>query len=191
MHSLIQQLQQQEPQQQHPQRKHEWRRSPSGVILYSYGRACEHSGPRCRCFIDHAVAGGQDKGACFVLFNHQSDLNIRISMMSLAGRTSIANSKPSCFFCGSKRQRNLVLVGEDALGNPELIDFDGMGVHRISKAIKYRADYKKMRWIYWSCLRCFCLNPSKSPRYRDINEKKEVVVMQRTAVESFQKVYIQ
>ncbi len=48
----------------------------------------------------------------------------------------MANSKPSCLFCGSRRQRNLILVGEDALGNQELIDFDGMGVHEISKAIK-------------------------------------------------------
>ncbi len=99
--------------------------------------------------------------------------------MSLAGRISIASSKPSCLFCGSKRQRNLILVGEDALGNLELIDFDGMGIHEISKAIKYRADYKKMRRIYWACRRCFYLSPSRSPRYRDIHEKKEVVAMQR------------
>jgi hypothetical protein len=58
----------------------------------------------------------------------------------------MVNSKPSCFFCGSKRQRNLILVGEDALGNMELIDFDGMGVQGISKEIKYRADYQKMRF---------------------------------------------
>ncbi|HEY9205963.1 MAG TPA: hypothetical protein VIO58_08575 [Candidatus Methanoperedens sp.] len=55
----------------------------------------------------------------------------------IAEEFSMDNSKPSCFFCGSKRQRNLILVGEDALGNPELIDFDGMGVRGISKAIKY------------------------------------------------------
>lgn len=100
-------------------------------------------------------------------------------MMPLAGRISIANSKPSCLFCGSKRQRNLILVGEDALGNPELIDIDGMGVHGISKAIKYRSEYRNMRRIYWACLRCFYLGPSKSPRYRDPLEKKEVVAMRR------------
>jgi len=65
--------------------------------------------------------------------------------MPIPGRISMANSKSSCFFCGSRRQRNLILVGEDALGNPELIDLDGMGVQGISKAIKYRAEYKKMR----------------------------------------------
>ena len=91
----------------------------------------------------------------------------------------MVNSKPSCFFCGSRRQRNLILVGEDALGNPELIDFDGMGVNGISKAIKYRAEYRKMRRIYWACLRCFYLEPSKSPRYRDLQEKKEVVALRR------------
>ena len=74
--------------------------------------------------------------ACIVLFYHQSDLNIMLSMMSIAGRISMANSKPSCFFCGSRRQRNLILVGEDVLGNPELIDLDGMGVQGISEAIK-------------------------------------------------------
>ena len=91
----------------------------------------------------------------------------------------MANSKPSCFFCGSKRQRNLILVGEDTLGNPELIDFDGMGVNGISKAIKYRAEYKKMRRIYWACLRCFYLAPSASHRYRDLQEKKEVVAIRK------------
>ncbi len=91
----------------------------------------------------------------------------------------MANSKPSCFFCGSRRQRNLILVGEDALGNPEIIDFDGMGIQEISKEIKYRAEYKKMHRIYWACLRCFHLAPSASPRYRDQQEKKEVVAMRR------------
>src|SRR3972149_6448943 len=96
----------------------------------------------------------QDKGDCIRGIKYQGfhDVNSweRISM-----------DKPSCFFCGSKRQRNLILVGEDALGNPELIDFDGMGVSEISKAIKYRSDYKKMRRIYWACLRCFYLGPSE------------------------------
>ncbi len=100
-------------------------------------------------------------------------------MMSIAGRIIMASSKPSCFFCGSKRQRSLILVGEDALDNPELIDFDGMGVHGVSKVIKYRADYRKMRRIYWTCLRCFYLGPSKSPRYRSLEEKKEVNAMWR------------
>jgi hypothetical protein len=102
-----------------------------------------------------------------------------VSMMLIAGRISMANSKPSCFFCGSKRQRNLILVGEDGLVNPELIDFDGMGVQGISKAIKYRSDYKKIRRIYWACLRCFYLDPSESYRYRNLQEKKEVVAMRR------------
>ncbi len=91
----------------------------------------------------------------------------------------MANSKPSCLFCGSRRQRNLILVGEDVLGNPELIDHDGMGVHGISKAIEYRDHYTKMRRIYWSCLRCFYLGPSKSPRYRNLQEKTDVNAMQR------------
>jgi hypothetical protein len=77
------------------------------------------------------------------------NLNIRVSI--IAADIFMANSKPSCFFCDSKRQRNLILVGEDAPGNPELIDYDGMGVHEISIAIKYR----------------------------DMQEKKEVVAMQR------------
>ena len=106
-------------------------------------------------------------------------LNTRISMVSIAGRISMANFKPSCFFCGSRRQRNLILVGEDALGNPELIDLDGMGVNGISKAIKYRAEYKKMRRIYWACFRCFYLAPSESHRYRDMQEKKEVAAIRR------------
>ncbi len=106
-------------------------------------------------------------------------INTRISMMPIPGMISMANSKPSCFFCGSRRQCNLILVGEDALGNPELIDFDRMGVNGISKAIKYRAEYKKMRRIYWACLRCFYLVPSENPRYRDMQEKKEVVAIRR------------
>jgi hypothetical protein len=102
-----------------------------------------------------------------------------VSMMPIPGRISMANSKPSCFFCGSKRQRNLIQVGEDALGNPELIDFDGIGVNGISKVIKYRTDYKKTRRIYWACLRCFYLGPSTSPRYRDMMEKIAVVAIRR------------
>lgn len=123
--------------------------------------------------------GVQYKGAALFFFLHQSDLNTRVSMMSIAGRISMVNSKPSCFFCGSKRQSNLILVGEDALGNMELIDFDGMGVQGISKKIKYRADYQKMRRTYWACLRCFYLGPSEFSRYRDMQEKKEVVAMRR------------
>lgn len=80
---------------------------------------------------------------------------------------------PSCFFCHSRRRRNLVFVGEDALGNPEMPE--GMGVHAISKAIRYHDAYRKMRRVYWVCLRCFYVAPSDAYRYRSLTEKIEVV----------------
>jgi len=84
---------------------------------------------------------------------------------------------PSCFYCHSKRQRNLILVGEDALGNPELPV--GMSVGDVSKAIGYHEAYKKMRRLYWVCRRCFYINPCESARYRDIAEKKEACMIAR------------
>ena len=82
-----------------------------------------------------------------------------------------------CFFCGSKRKRNLILVSEDAIGNPELPD--GLGLNAISKAIKYREDYKRMRRIYWVCLRCFYIEPRDNLRYRSLTEKKETNLLKK------------
>jgi hypothetical protein len=93
------------------------------------------------------------------------------------GRKEIIITKPACYFCHSKRQRNLILVSEDSIGNPELTDSEG--VHGISKTIKYHDAYKRMRRIYWVCRRCFYLNPSKCRRYRDIREKSEAVASRR------------
>jgi hypothetical protein len=76
-----------------------------------------------------------------------------------------------CFFCKTRRKRNLFLVSEDAIGNPELPE--GMGLNAICKAIKYRENYKKMRRIYWICYRCFYIEPGKSRKYENMNEKKE------------------
>ena len=87
------------------------------------------------------------------------------------------SDRASCFFCHSARQRNLILVSEDALGNPEYPD--GLGTNATSKAIRYHDDYKKQRRIYWVCRRCFYLHPSDCRRYRDIREKKEAVALVR------------
>lgn len=84
---------------------------------------------------------------------------------------------PSCFFCHSRRQRNLILVGEDAVGNPELPG--GMGVHAIARAIRYRDAYRKMRRVYWVCVRCFYVELSDAYRYRNITEKIDVVQVRR------------
>lgn len=81
-------------------------------------------------------------------------------------------STPQCYFCRSQRGRNLILVSEDAIGNPDLPD--GMGLNAICKGIKYRENYKRMRLLYWVCYRCFYIAPSKSYRYRTLQEKKEV-----------------
>jgi hypothetical protein len=54
-----------------------------------------------------------------------------------------------------------------------------MGDHGISKVIKNIDEYKKKHRIYWACRRCFYLGPSESPRYRNLQEKKEVIAMQR------------
>jgi|GEM_PF-1972215 len=82
-----------------------------------------------------------------------------------------------CFFCKSRRKRNLFLVSEDAIGNPELPE--GMGLNAICKAMKYREDYKRMRRIYWVCLRCFYIAPRDNRRYRHLQEKKEVNLLKR------------
>ncbi len=94
-------------------------------------------------------------------------------MMPIPGRISM--DKPSCFFCGSRRQRDLILVGEDALGNPELIDLDGMGVNGISKAIKYRAEYKKMHRIYWHALDASIWVPLKIPDIGTCRRRKKLL----------------
>jgi hypothetical protein len=82
-----------------------------------------------------------------------------------------------CFFCKTRRKRNLFLVSEDALGNPELPD--GMGLNAICKGIKYREEYKRMRRTYWVCLRCFYLAPRDDRKYRSLQEKKEVNLMKK------------
>jgi hypothetical protein len=82
-----------------------------------------------------------------------------------------------CFFCKTRRKRNLFLVSEDAIGNPELSD--RMGLNAICKGIKYREEYKRMRRIYWVCLRCFYLAPRDNRRYRNMQEKKEVNLLKR------------
>lgn len=92
-----------------------------------------------------------------------------------------SNVLPKCFFCGSKRQRNLILVGEDALGNPELPAGDS--VHDISKSIRYHEQYKTSRKLYWVCRRCFYINPSTNARYRDISEKRDSVKLSRVEYE--------
>ena len=88
----------------------------------------------------------------------------------------IVVNKIKCFLCGSAR-RNLILVSEDAIGNPELPE--GMGLNAICKAIKYREDYKRMRKIYWVCLRCFYFAPKENRRYRNLQEKKEVDLLKK------------
>ncbi len=80
-----------------------------------------------------------------------------------------------CFFCKTRRKRNLFLVSEDAIGNPELPE--GMGVNAICKAIKYREEYKRMRKIV--CLRCFYLAPRDDRRYRNLQEKKDVNLLKK------------
>ena len=82
-----------------------------------------------------------------------------------------------CFFCKTRRKRNLFLVSEDAIGNPELPE--GMGLNAICRAIKYREEYKRMRRIYWVCLRCFYIAPGDNRRYRSLQEKKEVNWMKK------------
>jgi len=89
----------------------------------------------------------------------------------------IVVNKIKCFFCGSGRKRNLILVSEDAIGNPELPE--GMGLNTISKAIKYRENYKRMRRIYWVCLRCFYIAPKEKRRYENLQEKKEVNLLKK------------
>lgn len=90
-----------------------------------------------------------------------------------------APDSPSCFYCHSRRQRNLILIGEDALGNPELPV--GMGVHAIAHAIRYHDAYRTMRRLYWVCLRCFYIEHSTYARYRNLAEKKGVVELRGTA----------
>jgi hypothetical protein len=82
-----------------------------------------------------------------------------------------------CFFCKTRRKRNMFLVSEDAIGNPELPE--GMGLNAICKAIKYREEYKRMRRIYWVCLRCFYIAPRDNRKYRSLQEKKEVNLMKK------------
>jgi hypothetical protein len=50
------------------------------------------------------------------------------------------------------------------------------------RVIKYRDNYRKMRRIYWACRRCFYLDLSKSPRYRDMQEKKQIIAIWRMDV---------
>lgn len=111
------------------------------------------------------------------IYQHQDSSNRHIKNFDNSFGYPVSTHTLSCFYCHSKRQRNLILVGEDALGNPELPAGDS--VHDISKAIRYHEAYKTVHKLYWVCRRCFYLNPSTSARYRDLSEKKEAVALRK------------
>ncbi len=72
-------------------------------------------------------------------------------------------TKPSCFFCGSKRQCNLILVAKACVEDSWKEDLRQM----------YRTE------LAWVCRRCFYLHPSECSRYRNLSEKKEVVALRK------------